>query len=316
MATLPGVDMVLRGSHRRGQSRCPVGHGLGQRGCRGVSEEETHRWVPAEEADPSTARKLHGADPVCAGLGGAQMQPADVTPTCKPECGWGSWQKGGEGPVPGRRLREGSCEVFHPLPPALRTSCACWWRGEEGLPPGSPSHLPSGQPSLSSLPASACSDDARTGPSSRHDSPLTSVVIVGAVLPPSLPLAIPQRPSLPGSAALSGPQQVDGVGGRGGLKSPAPTSLQEKRHSLSIWGESGSPRGWRLWCPGDWAPPLPSCLLLSPALSSPRVPQCSPPCSAALQVLTENPSLQAPPVILTCTILLQVPSDKGQCQRL
>lgn len=166
------------------------------------------------------------------------MQPADVTPTCKPECGWGSWQKGGEGPVPGRRLREGSCEVFHPLPPALRTSCACWWRGEEGLPPGSPSHLPSGRPSLSSLPASACSDDARTGPSSRHDSPLTSVVIVGAVLPPSLPLAIPQRPSLPGSAALSGPQQVDGVGGRGGLKSPAPTSLQEKRHSLSIWGES------------------------------------------------------------------------------
>lgn len=129
-----------------------------------------------------------------------------------------------------------------------------------GPPPGSPSHLPSGRPCPASLPLPAGSDDARTGPSSRHDSPLTSAVIVGAVLRPSLPLAIPQRPSLPGSAALSAPQQVDGVGGRGGLKSPAPTSLQEKSHSLSIWGRIGQPQGLEALVPPGLgtSPPLPS----------------------------------------------------------
>ena len=85
------------------------------------------------------------------------------------------------------------------------------------------------------------------GNSSRHDSPLTSVVIVALWSsrrgPGLLPL-VPRLLSLPGSAVLFWAVVCVCVcGGVEMLTKPSPHSLQEKRNSLSIWGLIRQPHG-------------------------------------------------------------------------
>lgn len=108
-----------------GPNGCPVGHELGQRGCRPVSEGEA-RW----RGRPHVAQKPHGAGLASAG-GGAQLHWADWTPVCKHEMWvgvpvrvWGRTRRG-------TRLRR-VLGHLPPLPPAPRTPCACWWRLSPG----------------------------------------------------------------------------------------------------------------------------------------------------------------------------------------
>lgn len=144
-----------------------------------------------------------------------------------------------------------------------------------------------------------------------HSHPL-SLSAVELLPRPWAPPVIPRLLSLPGSAVLF--WATEGVGGWGwgegdACKAQPPPPFRRGETHCPSGGELGSPRGRALglWCPRDCTcPPFPSLPL--PFLL--RVLQGSPPCSVALRVLAGNRSLQMPPLILTRTVLLQVPSDK------
>lgn len=238
-------------------------------------------------------------------------------PFASMKCGWGSRCVCGEGPA-GARGSAGSWGTFHPSlqpqgHPVPAGGGSLQARGREcppPPPPGSPSHLLSGY--SYSPPSIRLLSMTHTDSSSRHDSPLTSVVIVAlwsSCRGPGL-LALPLL-SLPGSPVPfldhggGGGAGVEGAGDAEKAQPPPPFRRKETQCPFGQESRSPSGRARGLCCAGRVL------VLRGLDTSAPPVPSPHPE--------SRSPSLlriRESPLVLTCAILLQVPSDKWQGQRL